>query len=137
MCTSVYSFWEVGLQPKTGGTANEWEISSVTKLADLDDAEYSGGCSFIPSSSLKDNLFFADWSNDIVKMMEFGTDGLPSGTVDAPQISDFITGIQGPWGFFFDPIVSYVYVAVDPATATSTFFSASTTTTHLLLTDKS
>jgi hypothetical protein len=83
-------------------------------LADLDDAEYSGGFSFIPSSSLKDNIFFADWSNDIVKMMEFGTDGLPLGTVDAPQISNFITLADGqvsrgfrPWGFFFDSIVSF------------------------------
>lgn len=107
MCTSVNSFWEVGLQPKTDGNANEWEISGVTKLADLD-AKYAGGYSFIPSSSLKDNIFFADWEHGIVKMMEFGTDGLPSG-----EVSDFITIRESqdacdfyPWGFFFDQAVS-------------------------------
>ena len=105
MCTSVESFWEVGLQLKTDGNANEWEISSVTKLADLA-PEYAGGCAFIPSSSLKGNIFFADWDYDLVKMIEFGADGLPLGTVSAPQISNFITGIEDPWGFVFDPIVS-------------------------------
>lgn len=117
MCTSTYSFWEVGLQPKTDGNANEWEISGVTKLADLD-AEWSGGYSFIPSSSLKDNIFFADWDNGIVKMMKFGTDGLPLGTVDAPEVYDFITPADGqspsdfyPWGFFFDEATNDFFVS--------------------------
>lgn len=126
MCTSVESFWEVGLQLKNDGNANEWEISSVTMLAYNMAPEYAGGYSFIPSSSLKDNIFFADWDSGKVKMMEFGTDGLPLGTVDAPQISDFIVLEEGqspsyfrPWGFFFDPIVSDCKgcCSFDPATS--------------------
>lgn len=105
MCTSPYSFWEMGLQPKTNGAANEWEITNVTKLADLDDIEYSGGFSFIPSGSYKGNIFYASWDDDLVKMMKFDASGRPAGNVTHPEITDFITGIEHPWGFFFDPQV--------------------------------
>lgn len=96
MCTSINSFWEVGLSQNV--STSEWEISGASKLADLD-AYYAGGFSFIPSGSNKDNIFFADWDNDIVKMMEFDVDGRPA---PGPINTDFITGIKAPWGFFFD-----------------------------------
>ena len=83
-------------------STNKWEITDATKLADLD-AEYGGGFSFIPSGSNKNNIFFSDWDNNIVKMLKFGTDGRP---LVPTETTDFITGIEGPWGFFFDPQVS-------------------------------
>jgi len=108
MCTSVYSFWEVGLrrlQPKTNGAANEWEITTVTKLAELPQEEYSGGFSFIPSGSYKGNIFYASWDDNLVKMMEFDASGRPVGDVSHPVTTNFIEGIEGPWGLFFDPQV--------------------------------
>jgi len=104
MCTSVFSFWEVGLQPKTNGAANEWNITTVTKLAQLD-VDYPGGFSFIPSGSYKGNIFYASWDDEIIKMMEFDASGRPAGNISHPVITNFITGIEGPWGFFFDPQV--------------------------------
>jgi hypothetical protein len=92
----------MGLQPKTNGAANEWEITNVTKLADVD-VSYTGGFSFIPSGSYKGNIFYASWSDSRVKMMKFDASGRPN--VAHPEITDFITGIGRPWGFFFDPQV--------------------------------
>jgi len=111
MCTSPYSFWEMGLQPKTNGAANEWEITNVTKLADLTNIEYVGGFSFIPSGSYKGNIFYASWDDDLVKMMKFDTSGRPAGNVTHPEITDFITGIEAPWGFFFDPQTNDFFVS--------------------------
>jgi hypothetical protein len=115
MCTSYYSYYpsikkylasfmELGLQPKTNGAANEWEFTNVTKLAQLD-VEYPGGFSFIPSGSYKGNIFYASWDDEIIKMMEFDASGRPAGNISHPVITNFITGIEGPWGFFFDPQV--------------------------------
>src|SRR6056300_1711523 len=101
MCTSIESFWEVGLQPSST-TTNAWEITDATKLADID-AYYAGGFSFIPSGSNKNNIFFSNWDNNIVKMMKFDAGGRP---VVPTETTDFITGIKRPWGFFFDPQVS-------------------------------
>ena len=101
MCTSPNSFWEVGLQ--LSSTTNTWEITDATKLADIG-ADYPGGFSFIPSGSNKDNIFFASWDDNLVKMMKFNdTDGRP---VVPTETTNFITGIERPWGFFFDPLVS-------------------------------
>jgi hypothetical protein len=105
MCTSYAgTFMELGLQPKTNGTANEWEFTNVTTLAELN-STYPGGFSFIPSGSYKGNIFYADWSKDAVKMMEFDASGRPAGNISHPVITEFITGIERPWGFFFDPQV--------------------------------
>ena len=105
MCTSIESFWEVALQLNDSTTPSKWEIASATKLAELD-AYYAGGYSFIPSGSNKNNIFFADWDNSIVKMMKFDAAGRP---VVPTQTTDFITGIDRPWGFFFDPKVTNLY----------------------------
>lgn len=98
MCTSIHSFWELDLSQNV--TTSEWEITSATKLAELD-PYYPGGFSFIPSGSNKDNIFFSDWDNDIVKMMEFDASGRPA-PAGNPTVTDFINGIHRPWGFFFD-----------------------------------
>lgn len=83
-------------------STNKWEITDATKLADID-ARYAGGFSFIPSGSNRNNIFFADYNNDIVKMMKFDASGRPAVPTET---TDFITGITAPWGFFFDPQVS-------------------------------
>lgn len=116
MCTSFYSFWEVALELSL--TTSEWEITDATKLANLD-AEWAGGFSFIPSGSNKGNIFFADWDNDIVKMMKFDATGRPA-PAGNPEITDFITGIQGPWGFFFDEKVKLWTTIEEKVVATGT-----------------
>ena len=98
MCTSINSFWEVALQLNVSTTPSKWEIANATMLAELA-AYYAGGFSFIPSGSNKDNIFFSDWNNDKVKMMNFDAGGRP---VVPTETIDFFTGISGPWGFFFD-----------------------------------
>ncbi|KAL7426469.1 hypothetical protein ACHAXM_000467 [Skeletonema potamos] len=107
---SLASFMELGLQPKTNGAANEWEFTNVTKLAQLD-VEYPGGFSFIPSGSYKGNIFYASWDDEIIKMMEFDASGRPAGNISHPVITNFITGIEGPWGFFFDPQTNDFFVS--------------------------
>ena len=98
MCTSINSFWEVALQLNVSTTPSKWEIANATMLAELA-AYYAGGFSFIPSGSNKDNIFFSDWTNDKVNMMNFDAGGRP---VVPTETIDFFTGISGPWGFFFD-----------------------------------
>ena len=116
MATSPNSFWEMGMQLKSG-TDNEWEFTDVTKLAALD-AYYTGGFSFVPSGTNKNNIFLADYSNSIVKMMKFDSStGRPTGNVTNPEVTNFIEGISGPWGFFFDPqtndfFVRYVIISL-------------------------
>ena len=99
------------------GTDNEWEFTDVTKLAALD-AYYTGGFSFVPSGTNKNNIFLADYDNSIVKMMKFDSStGRPTGNVTNPEVTNFIEGISGPWGFFFDPqtndfFVRYVIISL-------------------------
>ena len=106
----------MGLQLKSG-TTNDWEFTDVTKLAALN-AFYTGGFSFVPSGTNKNNIFLADWDYNTVKMMTSDSStGRPTGNVTNPEVTDFITGISRPWGFFFDPqtndfFVRYVIISL-------------------------
>ena len=118
MCTSEYSFWEVDLQLDNSTTPSKWEITNATILALLD-SEYTGGYSFIPSGSNKNNIFFADYEGDKVEMMTFDDSGRP---VVPTEITTFIEDIDDPWGFFFDPQVcekSYCSISLSLLTTSS------------------
>lgn len=114
MCTSDDDqFWEVALQLNNSATPSKWEISSATLLA-IDYSELNGGFSFIPSGSYKNDIVFADYDDDSVKMMKFDDNGRPvvQGGADpdtalkAAEITELIEDrIDYPWGVFFDPKV--------------------------------
>lgn len=114
MCTSWEDeFWEVALQLNNSATPSKWEISSATLLA-KGFSDYNGGFSFIPSGSYKNDIVFADYEDESVKMMKFDDNGRPvvQGGADPytalkpTEITKLIEdNIDNAWGVFFDPKV--------------------------------
>lgn len=116
--TSNYGFWQVGLQ---GTSAAYNPVAGNTKLlCSLLGRKYPGGMGFIPSGSKKHSVMLADYYSSTVQILPLdyttvqdGTTGLcidsttgqaKLGTVN-PQLQSFATGIDGAWGFLFDPQV--------------------------------
>ena len=105
MCTGYFKdFWEVDMQVDNSTTPSKWEITSATLLA-KGFGKLATGFSFIPSGSYKNNIVWADWSNDTINMMTFDDSGRPVTNILTPEITTFIEDFVSPQGVFFDPKV--------------------------------